>query len=112
MHRTVIRKFSAFILLAVFVLCNTPTYALHTLFANHKDIHTEMDSHNPFPQVAATGIDCHCISNVTTAPYLPGQADWVSILPQQYFEFKLNLTCNIISTTTFHADLRGPPVWK
>jgi hypothetical protein len=56
------------VLLGCFALSNTPTKYLHWLFANHKDFvsHIQDSEHQ---QITASGINCHCETNVVIAPY-------------------------------------------
>jgi len=107
--RFIQKSFAAF-LLAVFVLCNTPTTALHYLFANHKDVPTRTSELNHQPQIQTAGIDCHCISNVVNAPFL-FQYQAPQILPvlgkAEYIAVEFN---SLPYSSHDYFQLRAPPV--
>ena len=103
------RKFTGVFLLALFVLCNTPTKYLHAIFANHSDFISKTLTESSHPQINAPGIDCHCQSNVIIAPYTlqPGIVIKAPVLffsgyfisPVQKFSFSQHDS----------FGLRGPP---
>jgi hypothetical protein len=103
-----IRKFFAVVLLGCFALSNTPTKYLHWLFANHKDFVSHIKDSNR-QQLSASGIDCHCETNVVIAPYtLQEQVIVVTPDPVCYRN-----TETILPSTEVHNHftfgLRGPP---
>jgi hypothetical protein len=104
-----IQKFFALGLLVTFALSNTPTKYLHYLFANHKDFvsKTLTDSHSP--QINASGINCHCESNVVVVPYTLEHGLVMKALPPAFTEYTLSITYHLIISRSFSFGLRGPP---
>jgi len=104
-----IQKFFGALLLAIFLLSNTPTKYLHWLFANHKDFVSKTLTDSNKPQINAPGIDCHCESNVVIAPYTMQSAVVIKAPAPAFY----NYTVAVISTTVFSQPLsfglRGPP---
>lgn len=109
MQNTFIRKTCAGFLLAMFVFCNTPTAALHALFANHKDQASELNTHAQGPQWMPSGIDCHCYSNVVTAPYIFQLCSLGIAPPVAHPVYRENLKDFIAAGNHLSLTLRGPP---
>jgi hypothetical protein len=104
-----IKRFFTVFLLAIFALSNTPTKYLHYLFANHKDYVSKTLTNSPSPQINASGINCHCDTNVIIAPYTMQNA-LVIAAPVRVFSFynipgfQKNISSKLLS-----FGLRGPP---
>ena len=104
-----IQKFFGTLLLATFLLSNTPTKYLHWLFANHKDFVSKTLTDSNKPQINAPGIDCHCETNVVIAPYTV-QSDVVVNPPVPvFFDFTYTGISTIVFSQPLSFGLRGPP---
>ncbi|MDE3183926.1 MAG: hypothetical protein KGM16_10955 [Bacteroidota bacterium] len=110
MNRNIyIQKFFGTLLLATFLLSNTPTKYLHWLFANHKDFVSKTLTDSNKPQINAPGIDCHCETNVVIAPYTV-QSDVVVKPPAPvFFDFTYTGISTIFFSQPLSFGLRGPP---
>lgn len=107
MRDTVIRKLGSLTLILIFALCNTPTSALHTLFANHHD--QKAQQNGQATQISSPGIDCHCNSNVVTAPFLP-QPNNIAVADVERCAVYISApVVHLVSADPFHTALRGPP---
>jgi len=103
------RKLTGVFLLALLVLCNTPTKYLHAIFANHSDFISKTLTESNHPQINAPGIDCHCQSNVIIAPYTM-QAGIVIKAPVRFFQGYFNSAFQKFSYSQHYCfGLRGPP---
>ena len=110
MNRSIyIRKSFAIILLAIFVLSNTPTKYLHKLFANHTDFVSKTLTYSNRPQLNVSGINCHCESNVVIAPYNIESAIAINPVSPVFPEFSVTGIYKITFSESFSFGLRGPP---
>ena len=110
MNRNIyIQKVFSALLLAIFLLSNTPTKYLHWLFANHKDFISKTLTDSNKPQINAPGIDCHCETNVVIAPYTVQST--VAIIPPVpvFFNFTVTGISTIVFSQPLSFGLRGPP---
>lgn len=111
MFHNTLRKCLALFLMANFVLCNTPTYVLHTLFANHTDKKADIsNSSSTLAQLTVEGTNCHCNSNVVTAPYLPGFVEIPEETQQNFIEYPHPAKESFIPAHIDFQSLRAPPV--
>jgi hypothetical protein len=104
----ILKRITAILLLAVFMLSVTPKKTLHDLFARHKDLSAaSADAKNPF--YLQSGFRCHCDNLVVESPFVgcvhaqdTPAADFHVILnepaPEKY--------CAVVG---YYTGLRGPP---
>ena len=104
-----IRKFFGVLLLASFALSNTPTKYLHWLFANHTDFVSKTLTDSDKPQINASGIDCHCETNVVIAPYTVQSAVVIKPPPSVCFDYTAKTISTIVFSQPISFGLRGPP---
>lgn len=107
-HRT-IRKILGYWVLAVFLLCNTPTTVLHYLFADHQD-----EWHHAYsadiPQLANAGIDCHLFGTVVNTPYVYEYQPFVFETVAAKNAFVPHVTNHFYAQPLLYFTTRGPPV--
>ncbi|MGN6195547.1 MAG: hypothetical protein ACTHOB_11465 [Ginsengibacter sp.] len=108
-HKKYIRKFFAAVLLATFMLSNTPTKYLHRLFANHKDFVSKTLTDSNTPQFNVNGINCHCETNVVIAPYTGATTFEVKTLLSAFVGYTVSTVDKIFFSQKFSFGLRGPP---
>lgn len=104
-----IQKFFGGLLLAIFLLSNTPTKCLHWLFANHKDFVSKTLTDSNKPQINSPGIDCHCVSNVVIAPYTMQSAVVIKAPAPVFFNYPVSAISPIVFSQPISFGLRGPP---
>lgn len=104
-----IQKFFGALLLAIFLLSNTPTRYLHWLFANHKDFVSKTLTDSNKPQINAPGIDCHCETNVVIAPYTVQSTVVIKPPVPVFFNFTVTGIATIVFSQSLSFGLRGPP---
>lgn len=98
------------VLLMLFILSNTPTRALHHLFADHKDTAVQVNCiDRSAPNIHSSGLNCHCNSNVVIAPYLA--AELPTWYPPRFFHFRQEIpkTASPAFKTVLIIGLRAPP---
>ncbi|HEY5371127.1 MAG TPA: hypothetical protein VIJ75_19260 [Hanamia sp.] len=105
-----IRKSLAIVLLAIFALSNTPTKYLHKLFANHVDFVNKTLTNSKTPQLNASGINCHCESNVVIAPYTIANVFSIKPIVTVFSESFIATSYQIHYCHLISFGLRGPPV--
>ena len=104
-----IQKFFGALLLAIFLLSNTPTKYLHWLFANHKDFVSKTLTDSNKPQINVPGIDCHCETNVVIAPYTVQSTVVITPSVTVFFDFSVTGISKIVFSQSLSFGLRGPP---
>jgi hypothetical protein len=104
-----IQKFFGALLLAIFLLSNTPTKYLHWLFANHKDFVSKTLTDSNKPQINAPGIECHCETNVVIAPYTVQSTVAINPPVPVFFDFSVAGISKIVFSQPLSFGLRGPP---
>lgn len=109
MFNNTIRKLASLFLIAVFVLCNAPTPLLHSLFANHKDQRTQVNFHYDKPMISVAGINCHCVGNVTTAPFMPGHLELSTTSSLVFPDYQKIGPFKILLSFIPLSALRAPP---
>jgi hypothetical protein len=104
-----IRKFVAVLLLAIFALSNTPTKYLHKIFANHVDFVSKTITNSNSPQINASGINCHCETNVVMAPYTFENGILINPPLPAFTEYTLAGITKAFFSPAISFRLRGPP---
>ncbi|MDQ2719071.1 MAG: hypothetical protein M3Z26_04820 [Bacteroidota bacterium] len=108
-RKVIIKKFTAFALLAIFTLSTMPTKYLHQLFANHTDFITVTNDNFKIPQLNVSGIDCHCNSLVVIVPYTCSSETVTQKIPLSFAGYSIANGSNICFYPVFFSELRGPP---
>lgn len=100
-------RLAAFVMLVLFALSITPKLYLHTVFADHTDIVRKKTDGKT--QVGKNGFTCDCNNQVATSPFTE-HVDTIEmgILPV-YPSFIPHVPSQIIASTLFYLELRGPP---
>ncbi|MEO8822938.1 MAG: hypothetical protein ABI366_05125 [Ginsengibacter sp.] len=110
MNRNIyIRKLFGVLLIFCFTLSNTPTKYLHWLFANHKDFISKTLTDSNTPQINASGIDCHCESNVVIAPYTMQNSLIIKPPVPVFGNYTIPQIQKVTFLQSFSLGLRGPP---
>jgi hypothetical protein len=96
-----------FVLLVLFALSITPKLYLHAVFADHTDVvYKQTDGKT---QVSKNGFTCDCNNQVATSPFTEhADAFEIGIL-SVYQSFIPHFPSQIIASTQFYFELRGPP---
>src|SRR5688500_7699630 len=94
-------------MLILFTLSITPKLFLHTIFADHADIvYKKSDGKT---QVSKNGFTCDCNNQVATSPFITHEnPPEIGILPV-YQSLITHFPSQIIASTQFYLELRGPP---
>ena len=103
-----LKKFSAILLLAVFVLGITPKKTLHTWFANHTDSTSKIPD-GKTQQLTKAGFNCNCDDLVAESHFISFSHAIAISNPVFYSFFSFNITPSV-SLSLFHNNLRGPPL--
>jgi hypothetical protein len=104
-----IKNFFGIFLLAIFALSNTPTKYLHAIFANHKDFVSKTLTDSNKPQINASGIDCHCETNVVIAPYTMQSNLAIKPPVPVFWAYTVSVIQKNIFFQPLSFGLRGPP---
>jgi hypothetical protein len=101
-------RYTAFAMLMLFTLSITPKLYLHAIFADHTDTVFKKQNDGK-PQVSKSGFACDCNNQVATSPFTEHDgANITGILPV-YQSFIPYFPSQIIASTKFYFELRGPP---
>jgi len=107
--KKIIQKFSASLLLLLFLLSNTPMQALHNLFANHVDSTKVVVDNDQKDQVKQMRFHCPTNHLVVESPF--AQSTCLSIFnhPFFYLNFGASVYTFVTADCAYQPDLRGPP---
>ncbi|HMH23769.1 MAG TPA: hypothetical protein VK563_18415 [Puia sp.] len=107
----IIRRFSAGLLLLLFLLGNTPKKTLHDLFAHHKDLSGRSGGEASKAQVGNKGFSCNCESQVVESPFTQVITHLELIVPSVNRPEKFSTIGNAWHRLpSSYAGLRGPPI--
>jgi hypothetical protein len=103
-----LKKGISILLLLVFVLGITPKKTLHNWFANHTDSTSKIPE-SKIPQISKGGFNCQCDDLVAESHFISFGTLVVINLPSIHSFFSFNIPA-LISLSSFHNNLRGPPL--
>ena len=102
-----IRKIISLFLLFAFLLSISPKQYLHTVFAQHTDVTTNLTKTEV--QFNANAYNCDCNQVVCTSPYIPAENQSLSATAGTFASYDDLLIVPGLSQTATQLQLRGPP---
>jgi hypothetical protein len=103
-------QLAAFVMLMLFTLSITPKLYLHAVFADHTDV-VYKKANNGETQVSKYGFTCDINNQVATSPFTEHDDAPETGIVTVYRSFTAHVASQIVSTTRFYFQLRGPPAF-
>ena len=103
-----IKKFSATLLLIVFVLGITPRITLHNWFAHHKDSSYQLPANNR-QQLSTAGFNCNCENLVAESQFAAFSTTILFDVCIDHYRYFQRIS-SVATISLDHQHLRGPPL--
>jgi hypothetical protein len=107
---TLLYRLAAFVMLMLFAFSITPKLYLHAIFADHTDTVFKKPADGK-TQVSKSGFSCDWSNQVATSPFIEHDDAFEIGILCVYQSFIPHFPPQIIASTPFYFELRGPPAF-